>query len=77
MEDLSQIHEDVPKYKMIPNISRKKYEALKRKEKSIEQRYIPVRAPYKKKAIKEEEPLRLYRSEKKARKDPNYDILSN
>lgn len=77
VEDLSQIHEDVPKYKKIPNISKKKFEAMKRREKSIEERYTPVRAPYKKKAAKEEEPLKLYRSEKKARKDPNYDILSN
>jgi hypothetical protein len=35
-----------------------------------------VRAPYKKKVDKEEG-LKFYRSEKKARKDPNYDILSN
>lgn len=50
--------------------------ALKTKEKKIEERYRTVRAPYKKKTDKEDG-LKFYRSEKKARKDPNYDILSN
>lgn len=44
---------------------------MKSKEKRIEARYIPVRAPYKKKA-RGTEGLQFYRSEKKARKDPNY-----
>lgn len=31
VEDLTRLHEDMPKYKMVPNISRKEYEVLKRK----------------------------------------------
>ncbi len=50
--------------------------ALKTKEKAIEERYRVVRAPYKK-SVKEDEGLKFYRNEKKARKDPNYDILNN
>ncbi len=55
----------------MPDISRRQYEVMKRKEKRIEDRYNPVRAPYKKKA-RGSEGLKFYRSEKKARKDPNY-----
>lgn len=71
MEDLSQIYEDAPKFKTVPAISKKKYMAMKTKEKSVEARYIPIRAPYKKKdnATKS---LNIYKSEKQARKDPNY-----
>jgi hypothetical protein len=31
----------------MPDISREKYETMKRREKKIEGRYTPVRAPYK------------------------------
>lgn len=76
IEDLNQIHEDVQKFKLVPNISQKKYKALKQKEKDIEERYRTVRAPYKKKS-EDKKGLKFYRSEKKARKDPNYELLSN
>jgi hypothetical protein len=32
VEDLTQIHQDVPKYKDIPTISEHQYDVLKRKE---------------------------------------------
>jgi len=73
---LSQIHEDVQRYKKIPVISMNKYKALKRREKDIEERYRTVRAPYRKK-VEDNKGLQFYRSEKKARKDPNYELLAN
>ena len=48
------------------------YKAKKGREKQLEERYRPVRAPYKKKDKSAEENLKVFRSEKKARKDPNY-----
>ena len=65
------------KYKSVPSISKKKYETLKRKEKLIEERYTPVRAPYKKKLAKVNEDIKMFKSEKKARKDTNYELLRN
>lgn len=53
-----------------------KYKALKRREKDIEERYRTVRAPYRKK-VDDNKGLQFYRSEKKARKDPNYELLAN
>ena len=52
------------------------YETLLRKERKIEERYKPVRAPYKKKS-RDEDGLKVYTSERKARKDPNYELLKN
>lgn len=50
IEDSTRVHEDMPSYKMVPNISKKQYDVLKRKEKRIEERYKAVRAPYRKKS---------------------------
>lgn len=45
---------------------------MKKREKKIEARYRPVRAPYKKKVDHSKDIIKSYTSEKKARKDPNY-----
>jgi hypothetical protein len=74
---LSQIHEDVQKFKKIPAIPANKFKALKRREKDIEERYRTVRAPYKKKSDDGKKGLQFYRSEKSARRDPNYELLNN
>jgi hypothetical protein len=50
---------------------------MKGKEKKIEERYKPVRAPYKRPDKSMNESLKVYSSEKKARKDPNYEVLRN
>ena len=77
IENLSRIHEGVPKYKTVPTITQKQFETLKRKEKRIEDRYRQVRAPNKKKNLYENENLKYFTSEKKARKDPLYDLMAN
>lgn len=64
-------------YKKVPDITQKEFDVLKRKEKKIESRYKPIRAPYKKKSDHADDILKGYTSEKKARKDPNYEILKN
>ncbi len=51
---------------------------MKTKEKKIQERYNTVRAPYrKKKRDAEKAGLKLYRSQKKARRDPNFELLNN
>ena len=50
---------------------------MKRKEKKIEARYKPVRAPSKKKVDPAANILKGYTNERKARKDPQYELLSN
>lgn len=76
VEDLTKIHEDAPQYKTVPTITKRQFEILQRKEKKIEERYRPVRAPYKKNKVKQET-VKVYKSERKARKDPNYELLRN
>ena len=49
----------------------------KRREKVLEARYKPVRAPYKKKKNDFDEKLKVFTSEKKARKSPHYELLKN
>ena len=61
---------------MVPDITKHKYEVMKRKEKRIEDRYKAIRAPYKKKQ-KDESGLKFYTDERKAVKDPDYEILKN
>lgn len=75
IEDLTQIHQDLPKYKDIPTISEHQYDVLKRKEERIEERYRTVRAPYKDKKNKKK--IEVFYSEKKARRHPNYELLKN
>lgn len=74
---MNKIHEDVPKFKQVPDITKRQYEVMVRKEKRIEDRYRPVRAPFKKSKKLVNENLKVYTSEKKARKDPNYELLKN
>ena len=50
---------------------------MKRKEKKIEARYKPVRAPNKKKVDPSANILKGYRDERTARKDPQYELLNN
>ena len=58
---MNRIHEDVPEFKRVPNITKKQYEVMVRKEKRIEERYTPVRAPYRKKRYVNEN-LKVYTS---------------
>lgn len=51
VEDLAKVHEDAPRYKSVPTISKRQYEVMQRKEKKMEDRYKPVRAPYKNKKV--------------------------
>ena len=50
---------------------------MKQKEKQIEDRYKPIRAPYRKKSNANKDNIKVYTSERKARKDPNYSILQD
>lgn len=76
LENNQKLHEEFKQVKMVPDISRKKYEVLKRKEKRIEGRYKRLHAPYK---IKNDQNpgMELFLSEKKARKHPDYAILAD
>jgi hypothetical protein len=62
IENLSKVHEDVPKVKTVPNITQDQYDVMKRKEKRIEDRYRPVRAPFRKNKPFENDNLKLYTS---------------
>ncbi len=73
VEDISQLYEQIPKYKTVAATLKTKLQAMKTLEKNREERYRTVRAPYnKKKKTAQETGLKLYRSQKKARKDPNF-----
>ena len=50
---------------------------MKNREKQLEERHKPVRAPYKKKKLVDSDKLKVYSSQKKAKKDPQYDLLQN
>lgn len=76
IEDLTRTHEDAIRYKSVPTITQNAYETMQRKQKKIEDRYKPVRAPFKKNKYTTDA-IKVYTSEKKARKDPNYELLKN
>ena len=77
VEDITKIHEDVQQYKTVPAATMRKDNARKGREKQLEKRYKTVRAPYKKKDKGLSDKLQVFKSEKKARKDPNYELLKN
>lgn len=78
VDNISQLYEQLPKYKTVAGTLKKHYMGMKTLEKRIEERYQTVRAPYnKKKKMAEKAGLKLYRSQKRARRDPNYELLNN
>lgn len=77
IEDLTQLHEDVPQYKKVPDITQQQFDIMKRREQKMVDRHKPVRAPYKKNKVDNSDKLKIFKSERKARSDPNYELLKD